>query len=375
MPTITFYPVGNADCYRIDLGGGEKLLFDYADMRCADDAEDKRCDLPAELRKDLDEAKRDGYDVVAFTHLDKDHVLGTGAFFELNHAGKYQGNGRIKINDLWVPAFAICEEGKDLCEDARLIQAEARHRLVEGKGVRVFSRPDRLKEWLASKGLSVADRASLITDAGQLVPGWTKDAQGVEFFVHSPFASRQNDGTLNDGNTCSLVFQAVFLGEDRESRALLMADSTHDVLAEMVGTTRAHERDDRLQWDLVKLPHHCSYLTLGPEKGAEKTKPVAEVAWLYEQQGQPRGKIVSTSWPVPATDTEDNQPPHRQAANYYREDVLPDLKGEFLVTMAHPTTAKPGPLVIDIDGFGVTVRRANRAIGAGATGTPAPRAG
>ena len=48
MPTVTFYPLGNADCCRIDLPGGEKLLFDYADVRCADEASDKRIDLPTE---------------------------------------------------------------------------------------------------------------------------------------------------------------------------------------------------------------------------------------------------------------------------------------------------------------------------------------
>src|SRR5947209_7251532 len=113
MPTITFHPLGNADCYRVDLARGEKLLFDYADTRSADDSFDRRIDLPAALRNDLAGAKRDDYDVVAFTHLDNDHVCGAGAFFEFRHAAKYQGEGRIKIRDLWVPAFAITETKND----------------------------------------------------------------------------------------------------------------------------------------------------------------------------------------------------------------------------------------------------------------------
>lgn len=166
MPTITFYPIGNADCYRIELTNGEKLLFDYADERSADDPSDKRIDLPAALRDDLAAAKRDDYDVVGFTHLDNDHVCGAGAFFEFRHAAKYQGDGRIKIRELWVPAFAIVETKNDLCEDGKIIQAEARYRLIRGDGVRVFSRPETLEAWLKTQGLTLDARRHLITDAG-----------------------------------------------------------------------------------------------------------------------------------------------------------------------------------------------------------------
>jgi hypothetical protein len=86
----------------------------------------ERIDLPAELHKDLRAAERDYYDVVCYTHLDDDHCCGTGDFFWLEHALKYQGEGRIKIRELWVPAAAILEDG---CEDsARIVRQEARHR-------------------------------------------------------------------------------------------------------------------------------------------------------------------------------------------------------------------------------------------------------
>jgi hypothetical protein len=99
MSSITLYPLGNADTYRIDLPGGEKLLFDYANVRKADDRTDKRAQLPDELRADLAAAKRTAYDIVAFTHLDDDHVCGATRFFHLEHAGKYQGkvDGKDRI--------------------------------------------------------------------------------------------------------------------------------------------------------------------------------------------------------------------------------------------------------------------------------------
>lgn len=174
------------------------MLIDYAAMRYPGDKNDLRIDLPSVLREDLDARKRRYYDVVAFTHLDDDHIHGASDFFYFEHGQKYQGKvdgrDRVGIKELWVPAGVITEEG---CTDEdRVIRQEARYRLKMGNGIRVFSRPDQLSKWLESEGLSLDARSSLIVDAGQLVPGWDAEQQGVEFFVHSPWASRTDDGRM-----------------------------------------------------------------------------------------------------------------------------------------------------------------------------------
>jgi hypothetical protein len=107
---LTFHPLGNADCTRFDLADGRKMLVDYADMRNPDDSSDLRIDLPRGLKSDLRTAGRDYYDVVLITHLDDDHCGRADEFFWFEHATKYQGDGRIKIRELWVPAAAILEE-------------------------------------------------------------------------------------------------------------------------------------------------------------------------------------------------------------------------------------------------------------------------
>ena len=192
MITATFFNLGNADTCRLDLGNGKKLLFDHAHLKDAEDENDERIDLAKDLREDLEAAEKDHFDVVAFTHLDDDHINGATDFFHLDHAEKYQGEGRIKISELWVPAAVLIEKG--LTEEAAVIRAEARHRLKEGYGIRVFSRPSALKKWLEDEGLTLESRKKFITDAGQLVPGFTKKTDGVEFFVHSPFAKSGDNG-------------------------------------------------------------------------------------------------------------------------------------------------------------------------------------
>ena len=352
MPQITFYPLGNADCCLIDLAGGEKILFDYANVGDPNDSSDLRIDLRRALLDNLADAERDYLDVAAFSHLDRDHIGGASEIFYLEHAAKYQSGNRIKIGTLWVPAATIIEEGAE--DEARVLRAEARHRLKEGKGIRVFSRPEKLKEWLTTQGLTLDSRRHLISDAGQVVPDFNLVRHGIEFFIHSPFASRLDNGELIDRNTDAIVMQAIFQVDGIQTKLILGSDADHEALAAIVAVTKFHKNEPRLEWDVVKLPHHSSYLSLGPEKGIDKTKPVAEVAWIFEEQGRRGGKIVSTSKPIPATG-DDVQPPHRQAANYYR-DVVRRLDGEYLVTMEHPKVSAPEPLVIVIDGTKARVK-------------------
>lgn len=376
MPKLTFFPLGNADCCRIDLAGGQKLLFDCAATHNPDDVADKRCDLHQELRDDLRAANRDYFDVVAFTHLDRDHFARATEFFHLQHAEKYQGGDRIKMNVMWVPAAVITEKAPD-DEEARILQREARHRFKRGSGIRVFSRPERLRQWCEENGLKLEDRLSLVTDAGQIAPEFSIDQHGVEFFVHSPFAVRQDDNTVEDRNADAIIMQATFKVDGVESKVLLMADATHEILGDIVAVTKKKGNEARLEWDVAKLPHHCSYLSLGDEKGEDKTEPTEAVAWLYEDQGQAGAIIVSTSKPIPAkgsAEDEDVQPPHRQAANYYRA-VLGDTDGKFVVTMEHPKESGPEPVVIEIGAKGPTLRFVAATGPYIATSRPAPRAG
>jgi len=347
---VNLFPLGNADCCRIDLDSGKQILIDYAAMRDADDKNDRRIDLPGTLRKDLEARKRDYYDVVGFSHLDDDHIRGVSNFFWLEHAQKYQenvdGKVRIKIRELWVPAAVITEEG--CTEEDRIIRQEARHRLKRGSGIRVFSRPEALKNWLEGEGLSIEVRQSLITDAGQLIPGYMAELDGIEFFVHSPFACRTDDGTYVERNDGCLVLHATFMVDGVKTRMFLGADIRQEPLSEIIRITCSKKRLERLESDIVKIPHHSSYLSLGPEQGDAKTQPTDEIAYFYEKQLMFRSKLVSTSWPIPSDDSS-CQPPHRQAAKYY-EDSAAAQGGEFIVTMEHPSKESPKPLVIEITG-------------------------
>lgn len=378
MHQIVFYPVGNGDTSQIILDNGKRLLFDYRHIKKTEDGTGPEINLKDRLKDELKKAKKDAFDVVAFTHGDKDHIENSTEFFELLHTEKYQGEGRIKINELWVPAAMILETAtNDEQSDEFVIwRQEARHRFKEGKGIRVFSKPGKLKDWLEENGLSLDSRRHLITDAGQIVPDFTIDNDGVEFFCHSPFI-KHVDESEELRNEAALIFNVRFKAGNNTFDYLAVGDSRWDILEDIVQTTKDHNHKDRLNWDIYSIPHHCSYLALSDEKGETETSPNPLVEELL-QFGKEGAYIVSSSGPVEDSKTgrEQKQPPHIQAKKCY-EKYLKQVNGaKLLITMEEPNTDKPKPIVFKIDKDGIT--RGDKAIMSAAaiiTSSPAPRAG
>jgi len=375
---IVFYPVGNGDTSQIILENGKRILMDYRHQKKTEDGADPEINLKARLKQELQDAKRDSFDVVAFTHGDEDHIENATEFFELLHAKKYQGEGRVKIKTLWVPAAMILEtatNGKPLSSESIIWRQEARHRLKEGKGIRVFSKPEKLKGWLKENGLTLESRSGLITDAGQIAPDFNITTDGVEFFCHSPFIKHVDEGE-DLRNDASLIFNVRFRKNDNNYDYLAVGDSKCEVLEDIVTTTKAHRNMDRLAWDLYNIPHHCSYLALSDEKGEYETtpKPLIKEILLSGKEG---AYIVSSSNPIHDTKAgrEQEQPPHIQAKKCYETYRKKTGGSKFLVTMEEPNTTKPEPLEFKVDNQGLSLSRAAISAASIIISKPAPRAG
>lgn len=370
---VTFYPVGNGDCSQVALHNGKRLLFDYCHRRNAEDDDDPKIDLSARLKQELAEVDRDYFDVVAFTHADDDHICNSTEFFYLEHAKKYQTDDRIKIKELWVPAAMILEEGAE--GEDRVLREEARHRLRKGAGIRVFSKPKKLREWLENEGLKLEDRAHLITDAGQIVPGFTIPADGIELFAHSPFIEHC-DGEDILRNEASLILHATFAAGDYRGRYLLVGDTTYDILDKIVNVTKAHDNEERLQWDLYNVPHHCSYKAIGPERGTSMTEASDGVEWLLDQ-GEEHCVLVSSSKPIDASCLREVQPPHAQAQSRYNQTARDKGSDPLIVTMEHGGTKRPKPVVVTFSSVKGCVLTKEKVVSAGVIAASArpPRAG
>jgi hypothetical protein len=370
MHKLTFYPLGNADTTLFSIGNGKDFLFDFANVANPDDVNEKRTNVAVELREYMNGRQKDSFEIVGFTHGDSDHTKGSDEFFHFDRFPSLQGNGRFKIKELWVPAGMIVEKNSE--DDARLLRQEARYRLRQGYGIRVFSRPQQLSDWFKSEGIPIESRAHLITDAGQVAPAPTLSGDGVQFFIHSPFGHRQNEEEVIDRNANCLAFQARFDVDGTLTDLLMLSDVEHESLTAIIDITRGHLREDRLHWDVCKIPHHCSAYSLNAEKGTTKTVPTASIDWLYGQRGN--GAIcVCSSDAIHAGET--IQPPHFQAAHYYRDRINEVVRGEWLVTMSEPSVSRPKKIEIEIGRHGAKHLLTSAVGGAAMTGRPGPRVG
>ncbi len=348
---ITFFPLGNADTTLIQLTySGKTIIWDYANMK-TDNDDDKRCDLPVEL----DKLVSSDYDVACFTHFDEDHIHRMSEYFYLQHDKKYQSGDRKKIKELWVPAAVIIDK-KSRNEDDKALRDEAVFRLKSKKDIKIFSKPDKLKDWLNDEGISYEEVKHLIIDAGTLVPGWNKLSDDIEFFVHSPFVGHVDDYTEINRNECAIVVQATF-NDSHETKLILGADEDSDKWRDIVKITRRKKNDIRLNWDIFHISHHCSYKAINvSDKGKKKTTPTTETKWLFEDQGNDGCILISPSDSIDFNETD--QPPHFHAYNYYKEDVSDKKNGEIEVTMEHPDKTNPEPLTIIInDNTGAEIER------------------
>lgn len=383
LHTVAFYPVNNGDTTQIVLNNGRRILFDFRQCTNADDSTTPEINLKAQLKSELDKANRDYFDVVAFTHADLDHIQGSTECFELLHAKKYQGDDRLKIKELWVPAAMLLEkaENDQRSDEFVILRQEARYRLLEGKGIRVFSKPQSLVDWLTpllkERGESPSARDHLFVDAGTLVPGFSLLDDKVEFFCHSPFIKHCDEGDIIR-NEASLVFNVRFRADSQHFDFLEIGDATWDMLEDIVSITKYHGNMDRLAWNLYNIPHHCSYLALNKdgEKGVKETTPVNLVEELL-LMGRRDSYIVCSSKPIGNDNSayEQTQPPHVQAKNTY-EKYLKKVNGRrFLVTMEEPNTRKPEPIIFEITPGGVMLKKKiTQGIPAIIT-APAPRVG
>lgn len=379
MHKVIFYPVQNGDTSQIILSNGKRLLFDFRHLNRGEKEDDPAIDLKNQLNSELAKAKRDYFDVLALTHADLDHILHSTEFFELWHDPAYQGDGRIKVNELWVPAAMILDTATTEQWKAKtefvLWRQEARHRLLKGEGIKVFSKPKMLKSWLEKNGLTVESRLDLIVDAGDLVPGFSLEEDGVEFFCHSPFIKHVDEGD-DLRNDASLIFQVRFEVAGIQTNYLAVGDSTSDVLEDIVHTTKEHENEDRLEWHLFNIPHHCSHHALNSEKGEKETVPLPLVKELL-MYGQSGAYIVSSSKPIDNTREayQQKQPPHIQAKNCYKR-YLDCIGGRrLIVTMEEPSPQKPQPLEFHITSGGVDLDTSTSSGVNIIISSPAPRAG
>ena len=320
---------------------------------------DKRCDLTTIL------SSNESFDVVVFSHALDDHVKGAKDFFWFDYAKAYQGDNRATIKELWVSSAFVLDS--NVCEDARVIRQEARHRLKEGYGIKVFAEPDSLNQWIEDNELVKEDVEDSIIHAGTLLKNVDHDlGDELEIFVHAPFSEDSEDS--EDRNEPSIVLQLRLINGNRISKILITGDITHEILDKIVKRSENAGNCNYLNWDIYDIPHHCSHTGLSDECGDEITDTTDDIKRLLSHYAQQKAVMIASCRAFNDVGENDNQPPHYQARNAYKK-----YSGKrFIATMEYPNENRPKPIVYEIDSFGINekVNTVNPIVS-----SPAPRAG
>jgi ribonuclease BN (tRNA processing enzyme) len=355
---ITFFPLGNAESVLLELSNEKTMLMDFADTH-TDESEDKRYDLSTAL------SDYESFDVVMFSHAHDDHVKGAKDFFEFDHAEKYKGNGRMKIKELWVSSAFVLDS--DVCEDVRVIRQEARYRLKNGYGIKIFAQPDELDKWFEDNDLSTDDSENLIIHAGTLLDN-DRHGLGTEFevFVHAPFSEDSDE--VDERNDPSIVLQLRLINGSRITRIFITGDTPHQILDKIVERSENGGNEDYLYWDIYDIPHHCSHTGLSNERGEKITNTSDTIKRFLSEYSNENAVMIASCRSFSDVGEGDKQPPHFQTRDAYKKYSGKD----FIATMEYPNKKNPIPLVYEIDSFGITKKLSTLSP---IITSPAPRAG
>jgi len=159
-----------------------------------------------------------------------------------------------------------------------------------------------------------------------------------EAFLHAPF----RDHCAGERNETSIAMQVSLIDGSGTGQVLLFGDLSHDTIMKIVEITTGNQHADRLAWDVLLAPHHCSKFVMYVDDELQQ-----DVLDALEDAAEPAGCVVSSSHPIPDTDEPTANPPHRKAADRYAEIAA------FHCTMEHGSTDAPTPIVFEVDTSGM----------------------
>jgi beta-lactamase superfamily II metal-dependent hydrolase len=340
---VVFWPVGSGDSTTIVVDDETVVQVDLRDMAKAD-----RDDTPEIAVVDrLVEAlpRRDGRPYLAvfvLTHADLDHCC---RFEDLL--------SEVTIGELWATPRLWRELEDDpsaeICESARAFHQEAERRVAATraaakKGEKPVS-GDRVRIIGHDRDGDLHNYADLpdecLSGPGQVVTTLDGvDCTGrFEAFLHAPF----KDDCAKARNDTSVAMQVTLTHGDGVGQFLLFGDLAYETVMKIFDYSEAAGRSERLAWDVLLAPHHCSKSVMYVDGDLQ-----LDVLEAIGRNAKTPSTIVSSSNPVPATDTDGANPPHRAAAKRYTE-----IADDFVCTMEHGSTSAPTPIVFEVDTTGL----------------------
>lgn len=346
---IIFYPVDNGASALLRLDEETHILFDLNQFD-EETREEKNCwDIHGSLIEELPNVNgRRRLSVLCVTHADKDHCRGIDKVFYLPEQNEDQKE-MIHIDELWVTSEIFSEDVED---EGEMLQKEAKRRLelaanaisarqAQEKGNRlvVFGRREDLPD------LNKLPREQRPT-AGEIISKIAGDQRNdFEVFVHCPFMVDIGNENVSR-NDKSLIMQVSIKSDGGIWNEILIGgDANCSVWGTVYEETQRHQNMERLSWDIFMIPHHGSYRFFSEESREEARDNPDERSMAILDKGKEGCWLICSSRPIKSNNYEDDNPPHIQAIDHYRE-IKKEKKGKFVCLMEEPNKVEPKPYVL-----------------------------
>ncbi len=349
---VVFWPVGTGDSSTVVVTDQVLIQVDLNDRAKADD--DDAPEVPVvDLLVEALPTGSDGRPFLAafvLTHADKDHCSGFADLLD-----------KATIGELWATPRMWREylnDGDDagLCEDAKAFHEEVKRRVEAVKKAVAGGEAIALGDRVLVVGYDTDEDKHAYHDLPEeylLKPGISvTKINGVDqvgrfgAFIHAPF----KDDCAAARNETSLSLQ-VTLTEDggQDGKILLFGDLAYETIMKIFNYSEYYDRGQYLEWNLLLAPHHCSkYVMHVREDGNDVLK--TDILEAFERHARDGSVIVASSSPIPPADVDGANPPHKKAAERYK-----DYTDRFICTMEWPSVENPSPVVLGIDASGAHV--------------------
>ena len=355
---IDFFRVSNGDMTLVRLESGYTLLVDCRIRKADDDTPDV-----AKQLKDL--LKRDGearpyVDAMLLSHPDEDHCLGLKTDFHLGAPETYpKSSDMILIREMWSSPIVFRRASADhnLCPDADGWCTEARRRVRRFRALGYSPAGERVKILGKDIDGKTDGLGPILVEVGE---SWSTIDQNPGLFealllapVHADTPGEEEVLSKNDSST--VIRFKIASGHARDACRFLTGGDAGVAIWERIWDRNKDQAKERLGYDLLLSPHHCSWHSLSLDSWSQYGEDAKVSEKARKALGQPRaGATIIASSKTICDD--DSDPPCIRAEREYK-DILKSEAGKFICV----GDDGPNPLAFDIESGGLKRRMAKAA--------------
>ena len=379
--SLSFFPVGNGDMTLVETEGGFKILIDMNIRAAADDPDDETPDVAKELRDRLtrDSQGRLYVDALLVSHPDEDHCRGLHKHFHLGPPDDWSKRAdKVLIREFWSSPMVFRRASRQhvLCDDAKAFNSEARRRVRKhrelpwsvGDGDRILI----LGEDEDGKTDDLQDILVRVDEEFSRINGQHDDSMQARLLAPLPADDVDDEELLSKNNSSTILRFSLKGGGMLDKCRFLTGGDAEVTIWEKIWGRHAWQ-PDRLSYDILLCPHHCSWHSLSHDSWSELREKgeVSDDALHALSQARDGATIVASSNPV---EDDGNDPPCIGAKGVY-EGIAEDVAGSFDCVGERPSKQSPGVMEFEIGAQGSRLKTALMAapavVGAGAIGRQA----